>query len=276
MNLDMRDTGLAGKTAIVTGSGRGIGRAIAVDLAEHGANVTVTARTQDEIDATAQTICDESPGTAISIGGDITNSEHVDRLFEETKTEFGGVDILVNNAGMTYGFDPREDSLEDVYDAMEVNLFGAAECALHAAREFGGGEPGDRRGGAGRILNISSLSAQLAAEMPYTMAKAGLEGMTRTLAVNLAPHDVLVNAIAPGWVATSGKGRDSDMSVEEYTEVDEFREHFFEEPFQRVPLARMAEPEEIARAARFLVSPENTYITGQTIVMDGGISVTLA
>lgn len=272
----MGGTGLAEKTGIVTGSGRGIGRAIAIELAEHGANVVVTARTQDEIEATAETIQADTPGSAMAIRGDITDSEHVDRLFDETRTAFGGLDILVNNAGMSYGFDPREDSLADVHDALEVNLLAAADCAVHAAREFDADDPDDLRGGAGRILNISSLSARLASQMPYSMAKAGLEGMTRALAVNLASHDVLVNAIAPGWVATSGSSRESDMSVKDYIEVDEFRENYFEEPFQGVPLARMAEPEEIARAARFLVSPENTYITGQTIVMDGGISVTPA
>lgn len=264
---------LTDKTAIVTGSGRGIGRAIARELADHGANVVVTARTQDEIDATAETINEEMSGTATAIRGDICNPEHVDRLFDEATTKFGGLDILVNNAGMTYDFDPLDDSLSDVYDAMDVNLFGAVDCALHAAREFNRDDPDQLTGGAGRILNISSLSSRLATQMPYSIAKAGLEAMTRTLAVNLASQDILVNAIAPGWVATTGTGRDRDISVKDYVEIDEFRQNYFEEPFRSVPLRRMAKPEEIARTARFLVSPENTYITGQTIIVDGGLSI---
>lgn len=264
---------LADKTAIVTGSGRGIGRAIARELADMGSNVVVTARTQDEIEATAETINEETSGTAMAIRGDVSDSEHVDRLFDEATTEFGGLDILVNNAGLTYDFDPLEDSLSDVHDAMDVNLFGAVDCALHAAREFDTGDPDEFTGGAGRILNISSLSSRLATQMPYSMAKAGLEAMTRALAVNLATQDILVNAIAPGWVATTGTARNREISVKDYVEIDEFRENYFEEPFRSVPLARMARPEEIARTARFLVSPENTYITGQTIVMDGGLSI---
>lgn len=271
----MSQATLAGQTAIVTGSGRGIGRAIALELADYGANVVVTARTREEIEATAETIQEDTPGTATSVQGDISNSEHVDQLFDATIAEFGGLDILVNNAGMTYGFDPLTDSLADIHDVMEVNLFGAADCSLHAARKFeaAGGDTDAITGDAGRILNISSLSAHLGAQMHYGMAKAGMEAMTRALAVTLAPHDVLVNAIAPGWVATTASARDSDTSVKDYVENDDFRENYFEEPFRSVPLARMAQPEEIARTARFLVSPENTYITGQTIVMDGGLSI---
>lgn len=259
---------LEGKTAIVTGSGRGIGRAIALELAAHGANVVVTARTQDEIDATAQAIHDETPGTAISISGDISNPEHVDRLFEEATTEFGELDILVNNAGIGYRFDLMNDSMEDLYEMMEVNLYAAVDCALHAAREFrlADGEPDEITGANGKILNISSAQSQFSntSWLHYEMAKAAMEAMTRNLAVELAPHDVLVNAIAPAFIETP-------MLLDSDGEFPFPEQYFFEQ--RRIPLARMGQPEAIARFARFLVSPENTYMTGQAIFVDGGASI---
>lgn len=271
----MKETGLAGKTAIVTGSGRGIGRAIAVDLAEHGANVTVTARTQDEIDATVETIREETPGTAISVGGDISDSDHVERLFEETTDEFGELDILVNNAGISYPFDLTEDSLSEIYDLMEINLYAALDCAAHAAREFEreDAEPDEITGGTGRILNISSLAGQFGGpEIHYQMSKAGLEAMTRGLAFELAPQDVLVNAIAPGHMKTDMPfGRDSDYTAKDAIQSEQFQEYYME--LWGLPQSRAGRPEEIAPLARLLVSPENTYITGQTIRVDGGLSI---
>jgi 3-oxoacyl-[acyl-carrier protein] reductase len=271
----MRETGLAGKTAIVTGSGRGIGRAIAIELAEHGANVTVTARTQDEIDATVQTIREETPGTAISIGGDISDSDHVDQLFEETTDEFGELDILVNNAGISYPFNVTEDSLSEIYDLMEINLYAALDCAAHAARGFGGvsAETDEITGAAGRILNISSLAAQFGGpKVHYQMAKAGLEAMTRGLAFELASQDVLVNAIAPGHMRTDMPfDREGEYTAKDAIQAEQFQEYYME--LWGLPQSRVGRPEEIAPLARLLVSPENTYITGQTIRVDGGLSI---
>lgn len=271
----MRESILEEKTAIVTGSGRGIGEAIAVELAEYGANVVVTARTRDEIEATAQTIQDETPGTAYSIVGDITNPEHVDRLFDETTTEFDGVDILVNNAGIAYPFDVMEDSVEDMYELIEVDLYAAVDCALHAAREFRQEEePDEITGAGGRILNISSLASQYGVGLPYSIANAGMEAMTRDLAVKLAPHDVLVNGIAPGFIETTGTvDHEGEVTVPDQFESDDAQQYYFEE--RRIPQARLGDPAAIARFARFLVSPENTYTTGQTIFVGGGLSITL-
>lgn len=263
------------QTAIVTGSGRGIGEAIAVELAEHGANVVVTARTREEIEATARTIRDETPGTAVSISGDVTDSDHVDRLFEEATTEFGGVDILVNNAGIAHPFDVMEDSVAEMETIIEVDLYAAVDCALRAAREFRQEDaaPDEITGAAGRILNISSLSSLYGGySLPYSIANAGMEAMTRDLAVELAPRDILVNAIAPGFIRTTGTvDHEGEVTVPEQFESDEAREYYFEQ--RRIPQARLGEPEAIARFARFLVSPENTYTTGQTIYVDGGISI---
>lgn len=268
---------LAGQTAIVTGSGRGIGRAIAVELATHGANVVVTARTRDEIDATARTIDEETPGTALSIQGDLSKSEHVDQLFSDTTTEFGELDVLVNNAAIMYPFDVLEDSLADIYDLMEVDLYAALNCALHAAREFRqtDGDPKEITGATGRILNISSLASQMGSSpVHYSIANAGVEALTRGLAVQLAPHDVLVNAIAPGFIETSGPiTRDGETTVKDQFEDEGFREYFFDHSHRGIPQSRPGQPEEIARLARFLVSPENTYTTGQTVFVDGGLSI---
>lgn len=266
---------LEDKTAIVTGSGRGIGRAIAVEFANHGANVVVTARTRDEIEATAQTIRDETPGSATSISGDITNPDHIDRLFDQTKTEFGELDILVNNAGIGFPFDVMEDSMADFSELMDVDLHAAMDSALHAAREFrlDGDEPDEISGANGKILNISSLASQFGGSAThYSIVKAGMEAMTRALAVELAPHDVLVNAIAPGFIETAMPVvRDGEITVPDQFDPDEVQEYYFERG--RIPQARLGQPDAIARRARFIVSPENTYITGQTIFVDGGMSI---
>lgn len=271
----MNESTLEEQNAIVTGSGRGIGEAIAIELARHGANVVVTARTRAEIEATAQTIRDETSGTALAVSGDITNPDHVDRLFEEITTEFGGVDILVNNAGIAYPFDIMEDSVDDMDELMEVDLYAAVDCALHAAREFRqADEPDEITGAAGRILNISSLSSLYGGSLPYSIANAGMEAMTRNLAVELAPHDILVNAIAPGFIGTGGTvDHEGEVTVPDQFNSDEAQQYYFEQ--RRIPQARLGEPEEIAQFARYLVSPENTYTTGQTIYVDGGVSITL-
>lgn len=123
--------------------------------------MVVTARTREENEATAQTIRDETPGSANSISGDITNPDHIDRLFDQTKTEFGELDILVTNAGIGFPFDVMEDSMADFSELVDVNLHAAMDCALHAAREFrsDGDEPDEISGANGKILNISSLAS---------------------------------------------------------------------------------------------------------------------
>lgn len=263
----MSESSLNGKTAIVTGSGRGIGRKIAVEFAEHGANVVVTARSRDEIESTVNTIRESTQGAAICISGDICDPTHVDRLFDEAISEFGPLDILVNNAGATTSFDVKEDTMADYYDLVELNLHSAVNCALHAARAFDQcGEPTEVTGSAGNILNITSVHSQMAGQVtfPYNVAKAGMESMTRALAISLAPDDILVNSIAPGFIDTEGSG---------LVGTDTFQNSYIESG--RIPQARAGKPEEIARVARFVVSPENTYMTGQTLVVDGGVTIAL-
>lgn len=261
---------LESQTAIVTGSGRGIGRAIAEEFAAHGANVTVTARSNAEIDETATFINENMPGSAISVAADVSDPSDVERVFEETTTAFGGLDILVNNAGVFESFDVLSDSMDDFEWTREVNLDGAARFALEAAKEIASGPNDEITGKAGRILNISSIHSEFAepGAFPYDVSKGGLDAMTRSLAVQLAPYDILVNGIAPGFVDTAMSVVDGENELESET----FLNYYVEQ--RKIPQARAGKPEEIARVARFLVSPENTYTTGQTLFVDGGLSVT--
>ena len=261
---------LKDQTAIITGSGRGIGRAIAEEFAVQGANVTVTARSRDEIADTAESINENTPGDAISVAADVSDFSDVDRVIEETAVAFGGLDILVNNAAILNTFDVQSDPMEDFERTCRINLDGAAYFALEAAKEIASEADEEITGKAGRIVNISSVHSQFAeaGSFPYDVSKGGLDAMTRSLAVQLAPFDILVNGIAPGFVDTAMSVVDGENELES----DEFVDYYIGR--RKIPQARAGDPEEIARVARFLASSENTYMTGQTLFVDGGLSVT--
>lgn len=258
-----------GQTAIVTGGAQGIGRAIAEELAAHGANVVIADIQNAE--SAAEELAEDMEGTAQGIPGDISDPDYVATLFEATVERFGGLDILVNNAGIFSPFDVFTDSWDDFMDVFEVNLFGAIYCARRAANEFKQPEfSGRSQGGRGRILNISSIHSEFSepTAFHYDIAKAGMDAMTRSLAIELAPHDVLVNCIQPGFIETPMSIVDGENELE----ADWFQEWYVDQ--RKVPLGRAGQPAELAKAARFLVSPENTYITGQTIPVDGGLTIT--
>jgi 3-oxoacyl-[acyl-carrier protein] reductase len=249
---EVRLVRLEKKTAIVTGSRRGIGRAIALALAKEGASVVVSDINLED----CQTVVNEIKGfggRGLAIRCDVTSKADVDIMVEKTVAKFGGVDILVNDAGIV-NFKPFLELTEADWDTMlDVNLKGQFLCAQAAAREM-------VKKKRGRIINIASISSggcQIAFPMiaHYTASKGGVLGLTKALALELAPYGINVNAISPGAVNT---------------EIARGTEEQREATVARIPKGRIAEPEDIANLAVFLASPESDYITGADIVIDGG------
>ena len=243
---------LSGKVALVTGGSRGIGRAVALALAERGAQVAVNyvanAQAAQEV---VQQIAGCS-GKATAIQGDVSRPEDARRLVDETITAFGGLHILVNNAGLT-----QDDLLlrmsEEAWDrVLDVNLRGAFLCTKAAVRPM-------IRQRWGRIVNVASVAGVIgnAGQANYAAAKAGLIGFTKAVAKEVASRNVTANAIAPGLVHT-------DM-IADITEAQE------QAVLQLVPLGRAARAEEIAPAVVFLASEEAAYITGHVLAVDGGL-----
>lgn len=252
---------LEGKVALITGAASGIGRATALTLARDGAALVVA-----DIDAsggaeTVATIADAG-GRAHFVLADVTRD--AERMVEAVVQEFGRLDILVNNAGIFYTADLLDIAFDEWKRAVDVMYFGTFRCSQAAARQM------VRQGEGGRIVNISSVNAFLG--MPqsshYNSAKGAIDQLTRCLAVELAPHGILVNGVAPGFVETPMA---IVNGVNEH-ETPEFQEFYVRR--RRIPLARPALPAEIAEAVAFLVSPHCTYITGHTLVVDGGLSIT--
>ncbi|MBM7578464.1 3-oxoacyl-[acyl-carrier protein] reductase [Jeotgalibacillus terrae] len=243
---------LDGKTAIVTGASRGIGRSIAIELAKNGANVVVNySGNEEKAKETAREV--ESAGTkALVFKADVSNADDVQAMLKETLSEFGSIDILVNNAGIT------KDNLlmrmkEDDWDqVMDINLKSVFLTTKAAARPM-------MKQRKGKIINVSSIVGVMgnAGQANYVASKAGVIGLTKTSAKELAARGINVNAVAPGFIET-------DMTGELPPDVQEAMK-------QMIPLDRFGKPEDIAKAVVFLASDDADYITGQTIHIDGGM-----
>ncbi|MFZ9858370.1 MAG: SDR family NAD(P)-dependent oxidoreductase [Roseiflexaceae bacterium] len=249
------------QVAIVTGAGSGIGRAIARELATRGHQVVVA----DIHHEHAQDVAAE----IVSMGGDamalaIDVRHDAQRMVAETVMRYGRVDILVNNAGIFYPADFLTTEFDVWHRAVDVMFLGATKCSQVVAQSM------VAQGHGGQIVNISSVNAFLGAPLSshYNTAKGAIDQLTRCLAVELAPHGILVNGVAPGFVETPMAVVEG---VNEHT-TDDFNQFYVKR--RRIPLARPAEPEEIATVAVFLAEGTATYLTGHTIVVDGGLSVT--
>jgi len=240
--------------AIVTGAARGIGRAIALELAKAGAKVVVNyAGRIDKAEETLELI-KAGGGDGIIVQADVSKAEEVDRLVQTTLAQYGKVDILVNNAGIA-----RDNLLlrmrESDWDAvLDTNLKGVFLCTKAVSK-------GMLKQRSGTIVNISSVIgvAGNAGQANYAAAKAGVLGFTKSMAKELAPRGIRVNAIAPGYIST-------DMT-------DILPEEVKQEIVRAIPLAKVGTPEDVAKAVLFLASPSAAYITGQTLCVDGGMEM---
>jgi len=251
MNLSL--FAVTDKVAIVTGGGRGIGKAIALGLAQAGADVVVAARTGAEIDNTAAEI--RTLGRkALSVPSDVRSSDQVTNMVDKTLAEFGYIDILVNNAGGSFNV-PLLEMSEGAWEAIvRENLKSVFLCSQKVAKVM-------KEQHRGSIINIASV-AGLGSYSPnasYGAAKAGIINLTKTLAVDLAPYRVRVNAIAPGFIGTAGVAR-------------LFPREFLAPLESRIPLGYLGKPEDITGAVIYLASEASAYITGTTIVIDGGLT----
>ncbi|HEX6196956.1 MAG TPA: 3-oxoacyl-ACP reductase FabG [Jiangellaceae bacterium] len=251
-----RTTDLTGKVAIVTGAARGIGAATAARLAADGAAVAVLDINEADTGDTVKMISDAG-GTAIGIGCDVSDADAVAAAVERVTNELGGLDILVNNAGVIRDnmlFKMSEDDWDTV---MNVHLRGAFLCSRAAQKVMVEQK-------SGKIVNLSSVSALgNRGQANYSTAKAGIQGFTRTLAIELGPFGINVNAVAPGFVETPM----TDATARRIgIEPHELREA----AAAATPLRRTGKPEDIAAVISFLVSDDASFVTGQTVYVDGG------
>ncbi|RMG94257.1 MAG: 3-oxoacyl-ACP reductase FabG [Candidatus Dadabacteria bacterium] len=239
---------LEGKVAIVTGSTRGIGRAVAERLSRDGARVLVTGRDPEA----AARVAEALPAEALGAGLDVSDPASVEAAVSRALDAWGRIDILVNNAGITRDNLALRLKLEDWRAVIDTNLTGAFLCAKACLKPM-------VRARSGAIVNISSVVGALgnAGQPNYCAAKAGLEGLTRSLAREYANRGVRVNAVAPGYIAT-------DMTAE-------LPEAVREGLLAQVPLARLGRPEDVAEAVAFLASDRAAYITGQVLHVNGGM-----
>lgn len=240
------------KVAVVTGASRGIGAEIAKTLAKEGAKVVVN---YSGSEAKAQEVVAEIEALgseAIAVRADVSNSEDVKAMMDETIATFGKIDFLVNNAGITRDnllMRMKEDEWDDV---MNINLKGVFVCTKAVTRQM-------MRQRSGKIVNVASIVgvAGNPGQANYVAAKAGVIGLTKTTAQELASRNILVNAVAPGFITT-------DMT-------DALPEDVKEGMLQMIPLKRLGKPEHVAKTVAFLLSDDANYITGQTIHIDGGM-----
>lgn len=245
---------LNNKVAIVTGASRGIGREIAITLAGYGATVIVNYCGSKERAEEVVGIIKEKGGNAIAYQADVSDSEAIKQMFSDVVKEQGTVDILVNNAGIT-----RDNLIlkmtDEEFDAViDTNLKGAYQCLKHASRIM-------LKQKSGRIINISSVVGLHgnAGQINYSASKAGILGMTKSLAKEIGSRGITVNAVAPGFIKTDMTDKLSDSIKENIT--------------SQIPLKRLGEVKDVAEIVAFLASDRAAYITGQTICVDGGMGV---
>lgn len=245
-------TDLTGKTAIITGASRGIGAEIARKMASAGAKVVVNySGSQEKAEAVVEQIKADG-GEAIAVKANVADADAVKALVDETMQAFGSVDVLVNNAGITRDnlmMRMKDDEWDDV---INTNLKGVFICTKAVTRQM-------MKQRAGRIINISSIVGVMgnAGQANYVAAKAGVIGLTKTTARELASRNITANAIAPGFITT-------DMT-------DQLGEDIQKSMLAQIPLGRFGKPEEVAKAVLFLASDDSSYMTGQTLHLDGGM-----
>ena len=243
---------LKGKTAVVTGASRGIGRSIAIKLAMLGVNIVVNYRNSYEAVQEVVKEIQALGARALAVQCDISSYNDVENMMKKSMEEFGSIDILVNNAGITKDGLLMRMKEEDFDSVIDINLKGAFNCTRHISAIM-------LKQRSGRIINISSVSGLTgnAGQVNYSSAKAGILGMTKAVAKELAGRGVTCNAVAPGYIQT-------DMT-------EGLSEKVKDNIMNAIPLKRLGTPEDVANAVAFLASEEASYITGQVINVDGGM-----
>jgi len=246
---------LSGKVALVTGAGRGIGKAIALALAKAGADVCVTARTESQINQTAEEIR-QMGRRALAVPADATNAAAVASVVEKTVAELGGLQILVNNAGMEMPKTLMETSEEEYNTVMDTNvksmfLFTKAACKHLIAQKYG------------KIVNVASVGAYIAApgQAVYHASKAAVAHLTKATAMEMVRYNINVNAVAPGWIRTE--------LIKHLLE----NEAMLNKYLKGIPMRRLGEPEDVAPLVAFLCSDMASYITGTVMFVEGGITI---
>ena len=256
--------GLKGKNVLVTGGTSGIGQAMAVRFAEYGANVAINylrrpeeaEETEQQVRACVQRVQQEGVRDVL-VGADVSREDEVVRMFEDAVEQLGGLDVLVNNAGIQISRPSHELSAEDFDKVLAVNLRGAFLCAREAIRRFLDAEK------PGAIINISSVHQRIPkpSYLGYSVSKGGMQNLTTTLALEYAGHGIRVNAIGPGATVTpiNRAWVDDPVKAEQVT--------------SHIPMPRAGTAHEMAGVACFLASDDAAYITGQTIFVDGGLTL---
>lgn len=245
---------LKDKIAVITGASRGIGRAIAIELAMQGAIVIINYNGSKEKAEEVKAEIESNGGRAQTYQCDVSDFTECEKFFKKVITQFGKIDILINNAGITRDGLIARMTEEDFDQVLNTNLKGTFNCIRFVSRQMM-----KQRGG--RIVNMSSVSGVLgnAGQANYAASKAGVIGLTKATARELAPRNITVNAIAPGFIET-------DMT-------EALPEAAKEASVAQIPLGHFGKPEDIANAVAFLVSEKGGYITGQIIHVDGGMAI---
>lgn len=244
---------LENKTIIISGAARGIGRAIAVELAREGANISFSYIRSETDAAELEREITKLGGRAKSFQVDIKDYEAVKLWVEETRGLFGGLDIVINNAGIIKDKALALMASDDWHDVMKTNLDGTFNLSRAAILTL-------LKQKSGSIVNISSVSGIMGIprQTNYSASKAGIIGFTKSLAREVGPYNIRVNAVAPGFIET-------DM-------IEDLNDDYMEQIKKQIPLGRLGQTDEVAKLVKFLISDDARYITGQTFVVDGGLS----
>lgn len=242
------------KVALVTGSSRGIGKACAIRLAEKGFDIVINYNSSKEAADKVKEEITDLGGRAIAVQADTSDLKQVQDMFRTAFKEFGRLDVLVNNAGVVNDAYLLMLSAEALQKSLDVNIRGYFNCAQQAALKM-------MKNKSGRIINISSVSSvhSLAGQSVYSATKGAVNSMTSTLAKELAPYGIQVNAVAPGFVETEMIGSIPEEKLNEYLNA--------------IPMKRLADPKEIAEAVSLLADGSLSYMTGQVLILDGGLSL---
>lgn len=243
---------LKNKVAIITGARRGIGKAIVLKLAENGAKVVVTDIDQDECEQVVKEV-EKLGGQGLALKLDVTDEENIKKVIQLTKEKFGRIDILVNNAGIFVQEELDKMDTSEIDKILSIDLRGVILCIKNIIPEM-------KEQKYGKIVNIASIAGFVGFELSsvYCAAKGGVVNMTRELALDLGKYQINVNAVAPGVIET-------DMTKDLLAD-----ENIKTALLSKIPYARVGQPDDIAKAVTFLASDESEYITGHTIVVDGG------